>query len=258
MITNTTRTLLTGLAFTFAVGASVPARAADDATKLAEALIALRSEVEALHDELDTDKRQHKDRMRSLAQRRMELEGEVQRKELEMKKLLQAVERSREDEARASSQANALRPIVAKMIDELEAHVDASLPFKREERLVELTEIDKKLASGASSAPRALNQLWTYIEDELRLSRENGMFSQVVTIDGNEQLAEVVRLGMVMLFFETKDARRGFAVRDEGAWSYQQVDGLAAKHIEALFDAFEKQVRTGYFEVPNALQGGVR
>ncbi len=229
-----------------------------DLTELAQELIKLRGEVESLHDQFETDKRQHTDRMRSLAQRRLELESEVQRKELEIKKLQQSVARSRKEKERASTQATALSPVVRSTIHRLTQHVETSLPFKREDRLTELAEIGKKLEKGDLSAPRAMNQLWTYVEDELRLARENGAFSQVIELDGREQLADVVRLGMVMLFFSTNDGRVGFAEKQGDAWVYTQVDGEDGKRIQGLFDAFEKQVRTGYFEVPYAISGGVR
>ncbi|MEQ8274043.1 MAG: DUF3450 family protein [Deltaproteobacteria bacterium] len=232
--------------------------AEEDLSNLAKELIRLRGEVESLHDAFEADKRQHKDAMRSYAQRRLELESEVQRKELEIKKLRQATDRSREEKARASSQATALSPVVRSTINRLTQHVEGSLPFKRDDRLSELQGIGKKLEKGELSAPRAMNQLWTYVEDELRLARENGQFSQVIEIDGKEQLADVVRLGMVMLFFSTNDGRVGFAEKKGDAWQYTAIDGEDAKKVQALFDAFEKQVRTGYFVVPYAISGGVR
>lgn len=229
-----------------------------DLTELAQELIRLRGEVESLHDQFETDKRQHTDRMRSLAQRRLELESEVQRKELDIKKLQQATARSRQERERASTQATALSPVVRSTVDRLTQHVEGTLPFKRDDRLAELAGIEKKLEKGDLSAPRAMNTLWTYVEDELRLARENGAFSQVIELDGKEQLADVVRLGMVMLFFSTNDGRVGFAEKKGDAWVYTSVDGEDAKRIQGLFASFEKNVRTGFFEVPYAISGGVR
>ena len=108
------------------------------------------------------------------------------------------------------------------------------------------------------SAPRALNRLWNLFEDEFRIARENGVFRQEIVVDGSSQLADVVRLGTMMMYFRTSDGRLGSVQREGTSWSYETVSGSAAKQIEALFASFEKQVRTGFFEVPNAIVGAPR
>ena len=187
------------------------------------------------------------------AERRAELEADVQRRELELKKLQQAISASDRERNKARADADALRPLVGEVIKSLGAHLDGALPFKLEDRRAGLTEIQTKLDKGELSAPRALNQLWTFVEDELRLARENGLFQQTIARDGKEELADVIRIGMVMLFFRTNDGAYGYANKSGDAWSYTTLDPAAAKPLGDLFDAFQKQVRTGYFVIPNAL-----
>lgn len=235
------------------VGLAAKSYADDSVETLAKQLVELRSTVEQTHEELESERKQHYARMTSLTQRRAELEADVQRRELELKKLQQAISVSDRERDKARADADALRPLVAEVIKSLSAHLDAALPFKLEDRRAGLTEIKSKLDKGELSAPRALNQLWTFVEDELRLARENGLFQQTIARDGKEELADVIRIGMVMLFFRTNDGAYGYANKSGDAWSYTTLDPAAAKPLGDLFDAFQKQVRTGYFVIPNAL-----
>lgn len=232
--------------------------AEDGISVLAEKLIGLRGEVESLHDEIESKQQDHRNRMSSLSQRRAELEAQIQRQELDIEKVRRQVAELRDVAENVTEESAALQPVAKGSAASLEDHVSASLPFTVDERLAEIEEIRRKLSKGEVSAPRALNQLWTFVEDELRLSKENGLFRQTITIDDEEQLADVVRVGMVMLFFRTGDGRYGHAERSGDDWTFVAVDGQSAEKVEILFDDFEKQVRTGFFEIPNALPGAKR
>jgi hypothetical protein len=221
--------------------------------KLAEKLIDLRGEVESLHDEIESKQQDHRNRMSSLSQRRAELEAQIQRQELDIEKVRRQIAELREKAEDVDDESAALQPVATGSARRLEEHVSSSLPFTVDERLAEIEEIRSKLSKGEVSAPRALNQLWTFVEDELRLSKENGLFRQTIMLDDEEQLADVVRVGMVMLFFRTGDGRYGHAERSDDGWAYVVVDGQSAEDVEILFEDFEKQVRTGFFEIPNAL-----
>jgi hypothetical protein len=225
---------------------------------LAEQLIQLRGEVEALNDDIESRQQDHRNRMSSLSQRRAELEAQIQRQELDIKKLQRTIDELNAKSEAVAQESASLRPVAEQSITRLESRVKAGLPFTVDERLAELGGVRTKLEKGEISAPRALNQLWTFVEDELRLSRENGLFRQTIVLDDEEQLADVVRLGMTMLFFHTGDGEYGHATRNGDGWTYVTVGDEQAQHVEALFEDFEKQVRTGFFTVPNALVGGAR
>ncbi|MFB6373638.1 MAG: DUF3450 family protein, partial [Bradymonadaceae bacterium] len=100
------------------------------------------------------------------------------------------------------------------------------------------------------------SRLWQFVEDELRLSRENGMYSQVIELGGEEVLADVARVGMVSLYFKTEDGRVGVAERTDEGWRWQTIRKEKQKRrIEKLFESFKKNIRVGYFELPNGLGG---
>ncbi|MEJ2501369.1 MAG: DUF3450 family protein [Campylobacterales bacterium] len=86
------------------------------------------------------------------------------------------------------------------------------------------------------------------------LKERNGLFKQTIQLDGKDRLAEVARLGSVMMFFMTPDERVGYAAKDANGWYYKEAVAKAQQdQILALFDAMHKQIRTGYFTLPNAI-----
>jgi len=230
--------------------------AEEDLSTLAERLINLRGEVESLHDEIEAEQQDSRNRLSSLSQRRAELEAQIQRQELEQKKLRRTIDELREKAQEVNEEAASLTPIAKDASKRLQARVSSALPFTIDERLAEVREVEKKLEKGEISAPRALNQLWSFVEDELRLARENGLFRQTITVDGSEQLADVIRVGMTMLFFRTGDGRYGYAERSGSEWTYRVIEGEPAEKLSSAFDDFEKQVRTGFFQLPNGLSRG--
>ncbi len=239
--------------------APVAAHAEDtDLRKLADRLIELRGQVETLNDDIEARQQQHRNRMTSMAQRRAELDGQVQRQELESKKLRRQLAEVRSRAEQIDQASKALRPTALQTTETLQAYVSASLPFTREQRLAEVQDIRKQLEKGDMSTPRALNQLWSFVEDELRLSRGSGIFRQTIPLGGQEQLADVVRIGLVMLFFRTGDGGFGYAQQGAKGWTFTTVSGPDTKLVSELFAAFERQVRSGYFDLPNPLQGEQR
>jgi len=69
-------------------------------------------------------------------------------------------------------------------------------------------------------------------------------------------LVDIAKLGTVFLFFQTRDNQSGMARRTEdGGWKYELVDNTAdMERIKNLFDSLKKQIRQGYFELPNPLK----
>ena len=149
-----------------------------------------------------------------------------------------------------------LKPAFDAAASALRASIESGPPFKRSERLTQIDDLETQVSEGVLSPQKGISRMWQVVEDELRLSEENGIYQQVVTLDGNDVLADVARVGMVGLFFKTDDGRVGMAQRDGDAWSWS----VATKEkritrIRSLFDSFRKGVRSGYFTMPNAFEG---
>ena len=226
----------------------------EEINNLASELVDLREQVDSLHNELQDARDSHRNRMQALARQHADLESRIKQQRLHVKQLRHSLKQNRQALNQAGMAADDLKPAIEHGLSGLARLIKTGLPFKREERLAELDAVRQQLASGILPPPKAANRLWAFYEDELRLIRDNGLHRQTIRLGEHEVLADVARLGMVMLFFHTADDRYGFARRADDQWQYHVVDnGNAETQIAGLFDALRKQVRTGYFTLPNAL-----
>jgi hypothetical protein len=238
---------------TLAFATAAPALA-DSVDDFAKRLSSLRGEVESLSAELSSLTADGRDELRSLARQKADLELELKKEEIRVSKLQAAVSQKRAAIADDKGRDAELAPLFERNVKQVRQHVVSSLPFRPEERLKELDKLEEQLRTGLLSPPRALSRLWTFMEDEFRLTRENGLYQQTITVEGQEHLADVIRIGSVALFFKTNDGAVGYATA--GASGYQfnvESDPDSKKQILALFESFRKQIRAGYFELPNAI-----
>ncbi len=227
---------------------------ADEFADMAQKLIALRDEVEALSIKLDENKSQTSDRLRSIARQKADLESQIQREKLRIKQLEQTMKSQREGLASTDEMDERLAPVVFHAVDRLKEVVNSGMPFQRRERLHELDDLQSKLSAGTLAPSKALARLWAFVEDELRLTRECGLYRQTITLGGQDVLADVARVGMVMLFFKTADERIGMAVEENRKWNYVLLDDPENRdRVRSFFDSLKKQIRQGYFRLPNAL-----
>lgn len=224
------------------------------ATRLAE----LRAEVEGLSSRVEESKQTRRADQRSFASQRADLEFQLQREQRRVAQLEAQMEKRKARIAQASVGGKELVPAVKSSLAELRARIETGLPFKRGERLAQLDELERKLDEGVLTPQKATVQLWALVEDELRLTRENGMYRQIVELDGDEVLVDVARLGMVTMYFQSDDGRVGWVEKHGDDWRWKPTTTeTEQQQILLLFDALSKQIRTGYFELP-ALPGGTR
>lgn len=230
-----------------------PAGAQDQSLdNLAQELIRLRTDVEALHSELERKRENYRTELRSLATQKAELEATKRREELSIRQLEEDLADTRKAARAAGVAGEALEPVLMNAISALEERIHSGLPFKPQERLASLEEIERQMKSGAMTPQRAVSRLWGFYEDELRLTRENGIYSQVINLGGDEILVDVARLGMALMYFRTRDGIYGLAVETGSGWEFARVsDSEGARRIATLFDSLAKQIRTGYFTLPN-------
>jgi hypothetical protein len=245
--------MLTRLVFALAIVAA-PATQADDSAELAQALIKLRGDVEALNNELELTREEQRTTLASLAQQRGELDAQLTRQQTATRELRDKLAKRAQDAAAAGVSGEALKPGLLATIASLRETVARGLPFKIDERLAALEEIRAQLDNGALPAHRAANRLWAYFEDEFRITRETGLYKQTVSLGQETVLADVAKVGSVLLYFKTQDGRMGYARRDQNAWRFAVTeDETERAQIAGLFDSLNKQIRQGYFELPMAL-----
>jgi hypothetical protein len=239
------------LALAVLVPQALPAQQADE---LSQRLIALRGEVEALNGELELLREEQRTSLQGLAQQKAELENSLKRQQLAQQEARDKVARVDAERASVGAAGDALTPVMLSAIDGLRAQVAAGLPFKTDERIAVLDEIRDGLATGQLPPHRAANRLWAFHEDEFRVVRETGLHQQTIRLGDEQVLAQVAKVGAVMLLFKAPDGRLGSARREASGWTWvESTDKADQQRIAALVDALGKQIRQGYFELPAAL-----
>ncbi|HEY6557537.1 MAG TPA: DUF3450 family protein [Polyangiaceae bacterium] len=226
----------------------------DPVADLARRLAGLRGEVEKLSAELSRKDTDLRDQLRGLARQKAELKLDLQKEQARLQKTQLAISQKKTLIESEKQGDHALRPVFENALVSLRAYVKGGLPFRTAERIAEIDKIEEQYKAGLLTPPRALSRLWTFMEDEFRLTRETGMYRQAIKLDGKEELSDVVRVGTVMLFFKTSDDVVGYATRGGSGWEYRKLEEPADKRlVVTLFDSLKKQIRVGLFELPNAL-----
>ncbi len=221
---------------------------------MAESLMKLRAEVETLNSQISDEKDAYKSQMRSLTAQKSELEGIISRKELKFKEIQKELTGIQKKITKASKNSLGLKPIVFDAIDKLEAMIKTSIPFKTADRLAALEKIKTQLQSSLITPQKALSYVYNAYADEIRMTKENAIFKQSIQLDGEDKLVEVARVGTAMMFFKTPDEKVGYVTHTNNGWEYkEELNKEKQAEILNIFDAFKKQIRTGYFTLPNAL-----
>lgn len=238
-----------------ALALTAPDALPQDATEaLTSRLIQMRGQVDQLQSELNLKREEHKNRMAYLTAQLTETEASRDREALRVRQLEQDLEQMKEEVAAVGATSEMLAPIMLRYLAELRRQVRMGFPFKVGERLAELDEIETQLNSGVITAHRAFNRLWAFVEDELRITRENAIYTQSINLNGENVLVDVAKLGNAMMYFRTRDLRYGRAVETEQGWRFEVLDSASdQERVARLFDSLRKQIRQGYFQLPNAL-----
>ncbi len=226
----------------------------NNATGLAKGLVRLRVEVDALAAELEAKKTEKKNKIESLARQKSELKMMLSREKTRMSQLRRRLrDRQKKVEERAKAQ-EALIPIVKNAASFLKETIGKGLPFKIKDRRQEIDRILERMEKKLITPGEAVARLWERVEDELRLAQENGLYTQVIQVEGKTQLVDVAKLGMVMLYFQTRGGSLGLAYHSNDGWTFRSAKSKEEKKsISKLFEMLRKGIRTGYFVLPNGL-----
>lgn len=230
---------------------SLNAKSDEDMVK---SIMKLRADVESLYTKIDENKEAYKAQMKSLALQNADTDAQINRKttsiklaDLELKKIKLKI-------ANTSTQNYELKPLISEVYSRLEKSIKNGIPFKIEQRLNAIKKIQNELDEDTITQERALAQLWASYDDNIRLTKEIGLFKQHIKLEDKKILAQVAKIGSIMIYFKSPDERVGYVKKQNGSFTYKVVTNEDdIKEINTLFDALNKQIRTGYFTIPNAL-----
>lgn len=224
---------------------------------LSEELVKIRQDISQLHDQINFEKSRYNDQVRAFSNQKSDLEVKNSRAELNIKELERELEKLREENQQKRASFDEVTPVLETAVADLRVAVSQSLPFKLQDRLDALNEIEHRLKTNLISPNKALNQLWAFVEDELMLGRSSGLYNESIEINGENTLVKVLRIGKLAMFYKTPNNQYGLLNKVNNEWQQSALDSKeATSQLDNLFDSFSKNIRNGLFHVPNYLPQG--
>ncbi|MDH3327145.1 MAG: DUF3450 domain-containing protein [Gammaproteobacteria bacterium] len=217
-------------------------------------LVKIRQKIESMHNQISFEKESYRDKMRSYSSQKSDLGVRISRNELNIKDLKRELKKLTEINEAKTRDQKVINPILEVAIEQLRNSISISLPFKLNQRLQALNEIEQRLNASIISPNKAANQLWAYVEDELMLGKSSGIYNDTLKINNQEKLVKVLRIGKVAMFYKTQDGQYGVTKKQGSIWQQEIItDSDSTAQLEYLFDSFSKNIRNGQFSIPNFL-----
>jgi len=231
----------------------IQASEVENIKNVSKELVKVRQEIEELHATLSYKKAEFSDQMRSYSNQRSDLDIKISRNELKVKELQRDLLKLQDENKEKSSTQKDIVPILKKAIKELKLTIKDSIPFKKEDRLNALNDIENRLDANIITPNKVANQLWAFVEDEMMLGKTSGLYNDTVKIDGTKKLVKVLKIGKIALFY--KDGQNyGMIKKRNNSWVNEKISTKEdIANTAVLFDAFSKQIRTGKFTVKNII-----
>ena len=251
---NRTITFKPALIFALMLATGAPnAVAGEDENylKLSEKLVELRGQVNDMSNELQQLRDEHKIEMRGLLSQKNSADSAIKNEDIVLSNLQEDLLSNKQLIKEVGADKETIKQALLIEVKKLENYIASGLPFKVEDRMRSLERYENNLNAGVLSSHKAANTLWSMIEDELKLARDNGVYRQSINVDGKEHLAHVVKLGMVMMYFRVGEDSYGMFRKNGDQWVAEvRQDSQDVEQIEKLFSSLEKQIHVGYFELP--------
>jgi hypothetical protein len=124
-------------------------------------------------------------------------------------------------------------PLAQRMLEGLEKYVNLDTPFHIEERRQRLDLVRASLSNPKVTASEQVRQILEAYNIEGEYGRKLDAYDETIVIDGQEMVVNILRVGRLGMFFQTKDERKtGYYDNETGTW-------------ETLSGSYRVQVRDG-------------
>lgn len=143
--------------------------------------------------------------------------------------------------AQAGNLGPQIAPILTKMLASLEQFIKADIPFKRQERLESIGELKAlMLNSEASNSDRFRNIMDIYtVETEYGNTYE--AYPATVTIEGVETPVDMLRVGRLALYYQTKDQKNS-GMWDRGSNGWKPLDSGQNRSVRKAIKVAAKTI----------------
>ncbi|PHS59039.1 MAG: hypothetical protein COB17_00430 [Sulfurimonas sp.] len=245
------KTIVSLLLSTSILTSTLSAQSSQD---IVSSIMKLRGDVESLYTGIKENEFRYKTEMKSLSMQATDLEAQINRQSTSLKLAKSELNKIKAKIKETVSSNDDIKPMVLDALNLLSKSIKEGIPFMVEDRVASLNKIKADMNEGLITSEKALSLAWASYDDTLRITKEIGLFKQKITINGKVVLSKIAKIGSVMMFFSTPNNKLGYVVKKNNAYEYKLItDPKDIKKISSLFDALQKQIKTGFFEIPNAL-----
>lgn len=226
--------------------ALAPAGGGGDAQQIAR----LRTEIDDLAADLETERMAARDELAALRAERAELERQVRAAQARKAALQQIQTKATTEAEELDAQTRRWNEPTRQAVAAARAYVERSLPFAREQRLAVLDRIERDLQTARPDHARAVERLWRFLEEEEAMGRELALSQHKMEVEGQPQIVDVVRLSMALLYFRTQDGRYGWIAPGTDGWVNEVLtDPALVEVVRRRFDAFDRNDALGPAEL---------
>jgi chromosome condensin MukBEF ATPase and DNA-binding subunit MukB len=223
-----------------------------DFKEMSERLVRVRQEIEILNTDLESLQKNQNSQLDSLLSRRSELEIQLKKERLKSLQLKEKKMALKNKIAPKKGLSLKERAMVLRWHKDLTQWLNNSLPYKIEERNLELKKIEEAIKNN-TSFHEVVGQLWKFSEKQIDLIRHNKFEVLNLEVDGKKSTAEVARVGLLTFAFKLPSDEVGFAKKTGGKWILDVSDkNNELTAANRLISKFKEKKYSGLFELPIA------
>ena len=135
-------------------------------------------------------------------------------------------------------------PLAQRMLEGLEKYVKLDTPFHIQERMQRLDLVRASLSNPKVTASEQVRQILEAYNIEAEYGRKLDAYDETIILDGQEVVVNILRVGRLGMFFQTKDERQtGYYDHETRTWEklsggyrVQIRDGIRMAHKLAPMD----------------------
>ncbi|MAG75425.1 MAG: hypothetical protein CL811_01585 [Colwelliaceae bacterium] len=112
-----------------------------------------------------------------------------------------------------------ISPLMARMIDTLDAFISLDVPFLPEERSDRIAKLKALMERADVAASEKFRRVMEAYQIEVDYGRTIEAYSDLLSLDGKEMDVDFLRIGRVAFIYQTRDgSRMGLWNNEKGAW----------------------------------------
>jgi hypothetical protein len=142
------------------------------------------------------------------AQKRIQIQAQLDLTDKYDEQLIQVVVMQRQ-----------IPPLAQRMLEGLEKYVSLDTPFHVEERRQRLDLVRASLSNPKVTASEQVRQILEAYNIEAEYGRKLDAYDETIVLDGQEVVVNILRVGRLGMFFQSKDERKtGYYDTETGSW----------------------------------------